>query len=55
MDRQTMLIFGYGYTSSFLSSHLIEEGWSVFATTREEKNFSKIKKTGVKGDRKNHK
>ena len=47
MNKKTILIFGYGYTSSFLSSLLIKEGWTVFATTREEQNFSKIKKTGT--------
>ncbi len=47
MDKKTILIFGYGYTSSFLSSLLIKEGWSVFATTREKENFSRIKKTGA--------
>ena len=47
MDKKTILIFGYGYTSSFLSSLLIKEGWSVFATTREKENFSRIEKTGA--------
>ena len=47
MNKKTILIFGYGYTSSFLSSFLIKEGWSVFATTRDEENFSKIKKNGA--------
>ena len=47
MNKKTILIFGYGYTSSFLSSLLIKEGWSVFATTRDEENFSKIKKNGA--------
>ena len=47
MDKKTILIFGYGYTTSFLSSFLIKEGWSVFATTREKENFSRIKKTGT--------
>ena len=47
MDKKTILIFGYGYTSSFLSSLLIKEGWSVFATTREKENFLGLKKTGV--------
>ena len=47
MNKNKILIFGYGYTSSFLSSLLVKEGWAVFATTREEESFSRIKKNGA--------
>ncbi len=47
VNKNRILIFGYGYTSSFLSSFLIKEGWSVFATTRKKENFPWIEKTGV--------
>ncbi len=47
MDKKTLLIFGYGYTCFFLSSLLIKEGWVVFATSRDIRNFSRIKKNGV--------
>jgi NAD dependent epimerase/dehydratase family enzyme len=47
MDKKSILVFGFGYTATFLCHHLTRNGWLVFGTTREKKNFDKIKKMGA--------
>ena len=42
-----LLIFGCGYSAQFISKRLINKGWKVFATTRSEERFKKLKGLGI--------
>ena len=42
-----LLIFGCGYSAEFIAKRLITRGWKVFATTRSEDRFKKLKGLGI--------
>tara|TARA_B100001250_G_scaffold407393_1_gene428068 strand:+ start:1149 stop:2027 length:879 start_codon:yes stop_codon:yes gene_type:complete len=44
MNKKRILIFGFGYTASFLANILNQKGWSVFATGREKGKLAIIKR-----------
>jgi len=45
---KSMFIFGAGYTAGYLSKTLTTMGWTVFGTTRSEKRFEDIAKSGAR-------
>jgi len=42
-----LLIFGCGYSAQFIAKRLITKGWKVFATTRSQERFKKLKTLGI--------
>ena len=45
--KKTLLIFGYGYSSSALARVLLAEGWRIIATTRRHDKAAKMAEEGV--------
>jgi len=41
--KNTLLIFGFGYTAKFLSRNFSEKNWQVFCTTRFDEKIEEIK------------
>ena len=44
---KTILIFGYGYSSSFIGRALVSKGWRVIGTTRSEDKAKALVRDGV--------
>ncbi len=45
--RNTLLIFGFGYTAKFMCKNFSRKNWQVFCTTRFSENIKEIKSLNV--------
>ena len=41
--KNTLLIFGFGYTAKFICKKLLKKNWQVYCTTRSSEKIKEIK------------
>ncbi|MGB3148813.1 MAG: SDR family oxidoreductase [Paracoccaceae bacterium] len=45
--KNTLLIFGHGYSAAALSSRLLQEGWDIIGTTRDPEKAKALADSGI--------
>jgi len=44
---KTLLSFGHGYTAKALAKLLVPDGWTIYGTTRNNRDFNELEESGV--------